>query len=85
MTVANTCPIDPLAVPWNAGWEIPWGVSFPYPPGRTGSVSPNSASGSLANPFAWYASGASEKKYSRNHAAGLRVSRMVSQGSIDVN
>ena len=72
MTVPNTCLIDPLAVPWNAGWEIPWAlVSLPSRP--QGSVSPNSASGSLANPFAWYASDAREKKYSRNHAAGLRV------------
>ena len=32
MTVPNTCLIDPLAVPWNAGWEIPWGVRFPTLP-----------------------------------------------------
>jgi hypothetical protein len=32
MTVPNTCPTDPLAVPWNSGWEIPCGVHSPTLP-----------------------------------------------------
>jgi hypothetical protein len=32
MTVPNTCPTDPLAVPWNSGWEIPCGVRSPTLP-----------------------------------------------------
>ena len=32
MTVPNTCLIDPLAVPWNAGWEIPGAFVSPTLP-----------------------------------------------------
>ena len=32
MTVPNTCPTDPLAVPWNSGREIPCGVRSPTLP-----------------------------------------------------